>query len=218
MASPGRARELFRSLIPLKIKWLGQATINAAQDIELIRLARKSGCLELSIGMESLSQKHLDAIGKAHNVVADYEKHLSIFKKEGITVSLGLMFGYDDDEPSVFRKTYEFLLKNRIPYTVWELLKPYPGTALYHRLKQEGRLKDESWWLKADMLTHCLAYTGIKMDEDQFFKNFYHYSKKFYSLKSIFQRIMLPPQPRWPRKIFVNLILRKIIRSPDLPI
>ena len=113
-ASPSRARELLKALIPLRILWIGQATISAAEDKELIELARKSGCIELGVGLESLSGKNLDSVGKTINKVEHYEKNLKTYRKLGIRVAASMIFGFDDEKPGVFKETYHFLLKNLV--------------------------------------------------------------------------------------------------------
>jgi len=208
-ASPSRARELLKALIPLRILWIGQATISAAEDKELIELARKSGCIELGVGLESLSRKNLKSVGKTINKVEHYEKNLKTYRKLGIRVAASMIFGFDDEEPQVFKETYHFLLKNRVPYTYWSPLCPYPGTPLYKRLKEQGRLKDAKWWLNPDGKTYGLQSTGTKMEEEVFSKNLYHYYKRYYSLGSIIKRTLFPPQQRWPSTIYLNLAYRK---------
>ena len=210
-ANPTRAKELFEALIPLKIMWFGQATISAARDKELIHLARRSGCCALYIGLESISQRTIESIHKKSNKVAEYEDNLKAFRKEGISVMVSMIFGFDNDELTAFKDTYNFLLKNRIPYTQWYFLTPLPGTPLLKRLKQEGRLKNNKWWLNPTLTSNpfVLKFTGLKIDENMFKKNYLSYYKKFYSIKSIIRRILLPPQVRFILKIFLNLILKK---------
>lgn len=200
---------MFKALIPLKILWIGQATINAAEDRELIELARKSGCIELAVGLESLSRKSLKSVGKTINKTEHYEKNLKVYKKAGINVAASMMFGFDDEEPVVFKETYDFLIKNRVPYTYWSSLCPYPGTSLYERLKEQGRLKGVKWWLNRNRRTYGIEFTGIKMKEEVFSKNLYHYYRRFYSIRSIITRALFPPQQRWPSTIYLNLAYRK---------
>jgi radical SAM superfamily enzyme YgiQ (UPF0313 family) len=138
LAHSSRAKELFRALIPLKIRWLGQATIGAAQDRELIQLAWKSGCVAVCVGLESLSRQSLASVSKAMNKVEEYERNLKAYRKKGIFVIASIMFGLDGEPASIFKDTYEFLVKNRVPYTGWKHLYPYPGTAVFKRLKEQG--------------------------------------------------------------------------------
>jgi len=210
-ASRSRARELLKALIPLRILWIGQATINAAEDKELIELTRKSGCIELSIGLESLSRKNLKSVGKTINKVEHYEKNLKAYRKIGINVAASMIFGFDDEKPGVFKEAYHFLMKNRLPYTYWSALCPYPETPLYKRLKAQGRLKDAKWWLNWNRRIYGLEFTGTKMEEEVFSKNLYHYYRRFYSIRSIIKRTLFPPQRRWLPTIYLNLAYRKRI-------
>lgn len=210
-ASPSRARELLKALIPLRILWIGQATISAAEDRELIELARKSGCIELAVGLESLSRKNLKSVHKTMNKVEHYEKNLKAYRKLGIRVAASMIFGFDDEEPGVFKEAYHFLMKNRLPYTYWTALCPYPGTPLYERLKAQGRLKDAKWWLNRKRRIYGLEFTGNKMEEKVFSKNLYHYYRRFYSIRSIIKRTLFPPQRRWLPTIYLNLAYRKRI-------
>ena len=210
-ASPSRARELLRALIPLRILWIGQATISAAEDRELIELAQKSGCIELAVGLESLSRKNLKSVRKTINKVEHYEKNLKTYRKAGIRVAASMIFGFDDDESGVFKETYHFLMKNRLPYTYWTALCPYPETPLYKRLKDQGRLKDAKWWLNRNRRIYGLEFTGIRMKEEVFSKNLYRYYRRFYSIRSIITRALFPPQRKWLPTIYLNLAYRKRI-------
>ena len=213
-ANPNRAKELFSHLVPLKILWIGQATISAAKDRELIMLARKSGCIALAVGLESLSTKILSSVSKTMNRVDEYEKNLTAYRKEGISVIISMVFGLDGENSMVFKEAYNFLLKNRIPYTFWWPITPFPGTSLLKRLKESDRLKDEKWWLNSALSgKKLLKFACIGIDEESFYKTFKHYYWKFYSLQSICKRILLPPQQRFFLKIILNLLLRK-----DIPI
>jgi radical SAM superfamily enzyme YgiQ (UPF0313 family) len=204
-----RARELFEALIPLRIRWMGQATIALAERRDLLKLARSSGCVVLCIGLESLSRKNLDSIGKKMNVVEDYEKNLKVFREEGIAIMLSMMFGFDDDRLEVFKESYDFLVKNRVPFASWWPVTPFPGTALYARLKEARRLKDDRWWLNPHGKIHDLKLTGIGMKESDFGKTFLHYYKRYYSIANIVRRIALPPQKKPLGKLFLNLACRR---------
>lgn len=216
-ASPERAKELLRALIALKVKWFSQAPIAAADDPELVRLARESGCWGLCLGIETLSPDTLRAIGKRHNVVDDYARQLRIFREAGISIVAAMIFGFDGEDPDVFDRAVDFLIRNRVPYTSWRTLSPYPGTALYERMREAGRLKDERWWLNRDLVSSLfrLKFTGLSMRESLFEERYYRAFKRFYSLGSIARRVVLPPQPRCLRKVVVNLAARRRVARHD---
>ena len=139
------ARELFQALIPLGIKWGGQSTVLLAKNDELLKLAAKSGCLGLFIGFESLNESNLREVGKGINKVTEYEECLKKFHNHGILVFASFMFGFDHDDKSVFEKTVDFLIKSKVVAASLPVLVPYPGTALYQRMDEEGRILTKDW-------------------------------------------------------------------------
>ena len=181
----------------------------------MIRLARECGCYFLVAGLESITPQVLESIGKKNDKVGLYEQNIRTFRKHKIDLDISMMFGFDDDEPSVFKHTCDFLITNKAPYVSWLPLTPFPGTAFYNRLKSQGRLKDEKWWMRLnpDMQEEIygLLYTGTKMDEADFGANFLAQYKRFYSLPSILRRLAWPPGIRSLVTMLINFsILRKI--------
>ena len=140
-----RAIRLFRGIIDrgLKIKWLTQTSINFSDNPEVMRLAAKSGCINLFIGFESINEESLRNMGKTANLKTGVERYQECIDKihdHGISVSGGFIFGNDMDTKDVFGRTIEFVLKSKIDATQFVPLTPLPGTRLYERLKNEGRL------------------------------------------------------------------------------
>ena len=208
--SPRRAKELFKALIPLGIRWVGQGSISAAKDLELLALARRSGCFFVLVGIESLSRRELDFVKKAHNVVEEYEAHIKRFRDAGILIQCNMMFGFGPEAPSVFDEATDFLIRNRAPLTKWWPVIPLPGTGLYARLREEGRLKDEQWWLQPPSGNGLmdLKFTGLEMGEDVFRADYARSYARFYSLGSIAKRVLLPPRKRWALELFLNLVYK----------
>ena len=138
------AKELFKALIPLKIRWVGQSSISFARDIELMELAKKSGCKGLFIGLESVvdttNQKY-----KKLKSLEDTKESIKKILKMGIIIQASVIFGFDEDTHEIFGQTIKFLRKNRISLASINALTPYPGTRLYKALKEEGRLLHEKW-------------------------------------------------------------------------
>ncbi len=208
--APRRAKELFKALVPLKIRWLGQASIGAAKDPELLRLARQSGCFAVLVGIESLSRRELDYVGKRQNIIAEYERHIRTYRRAGISIQANMMFGFGPEEPGVFDAATDFLIKNRATLMKWWPVLALPGTGLHARLKQEGRLIDEQWWLQPpDGQTLLdLKFTGLEMGQDVFKRNYTRASARFYSFKNIARRVLLPPGKNWARELFLNLLYK----------
>jgi radical SAM superfamily enzyme YgiQ (UPF0313 family) len=212
-ADYARAKALFHALIPLKLTWLGQGTITAAEDSELMDLTRRSGCVGMLVGIESISQSSLESVSKRGNQVARYSRNLQVYKKNGIDVDASLVFGFDGEDPSVFDSTYRFLMENRIPFAGLQPLRPSPGTPLFKKLKSEGRLKEDKWWLNRDSVARVfdLKYTGSHMSSEEFSDGLFHMYQRFYSMGSILKRFLWPPQRRFPIKLVITFACRRKI-------
>ncbi len=136
-------KSLFAQLIPLKKKWLSNASWNIVQDSEMLKLLQQSGCCGLFIGFESIqAQQGVRKTGAAANGDADrrqlYTEVVRKLHRSGIAVMGAFIFGFDNDDERVFARTLEFARQSRIDAAQINLLVPYPGTPLYARLKAGG--------------------------------------------------------------------------------
>ena len=134
------AKALFREMVPLRKWWLAQMSIDCARDPELLDLAGRAGCLGVFIGFETLSATNLAQQGKRQNVRQDYGEVIDTLHRHGIAVAAGTMFGFDDDDRSVFDHTVEFFLERGLDCMQVDPLTPFPGTELYRKLDAEGRI------------------------------------------------------------------------------
>ena len=215
-AKRARAKELFRALIPLKLKWVGQGTLAAAEDPELLDLAQRSGCRGILAGIETISEDSLASVGKAGlNRVGAYRRLLHAYRKARIDVDASMTFGFDGDGPGVFDATYEFLMGNRVPYAGLQPIRPSPGTPLYDRLKRDGRLKDERWWLNRELTARVfdLKFTGCAIPDGAFGPGLLRMYRRFYSWPSILRRFLMPPRRGFALKILATLAMRRKISS-----
>jgi len=142
---PRYAKELFRALIPLKIKWVGQASISFLKETELLQLAADSGCKILFIGLESVNEVQLKTLKKSMKDNQELKETIKKIKKMGILIHASMIFGFDTDTKYVFRETVKFLIRARISTVSFNILTPYPGTKTYNDMKKEGRLYTDNW-------------------------------------------------------------------------
>ncbi|MFH1159612.1 MAG: radical SAM protein [bacterium] len=142
---PKYAKELFRALIPLKIKWVGQASISFLKETELLQLAADSGCKILFLGLESVNETHLKTLKKSMKDNIELKQTIKKIKKMGILIHASMIFGFDSDTKLVFRETVKFLIRAKISTVSFNILTPYPGTKTYDELKREGRLLTDNW-------------------------------------------------------------------------
>jgi radical SAM superfamily enzyme YgiQ (UPF0313 family) len=140
------AKKLFRAMIPLGVKWTSQASINIADDPELLSLAAQSGCDSLLIGFESVSQKSLDSVNKGKvNRVDDFRRAVDRIQAQGINLYSYMIFGFDDNDASIFQETLRFVQEAAIEFPLFNVLSPIPGTKLFDRLAEADRLVEATW-------------------------------------------------------------------------
>jgi radical SAM superfamily enzyme YgiQ (UPF0313 family) len=143
-----QAKELYRQLIPLKIRWVSQASINVAHDEELLKLLKASGCQGLLIGFESLNPTNLKKMHKSFNTMkGGYEVALENLRRHGMRLYVTFILGYDGDSYESLHEVVQFAERHRFYIVAFNHLTPFPGTPLYDRLKDEGRLLFDKWWL-----------------------------------------------------------------------
>jgi len=215
----GFARELFKALKPLGIKWSCLWTLNTNHDEELLDLAIGAGCIHVNIGMESINQENLDDLHKKQNHVKDYIALLKSMERRGLFYSLNLMFGLDHDTKGVFSSTLEFLEKVRAPLAFFSIVSPREGTPLRARLNRENRVVDPT----ADQFSsgHVCMFSPQNMTKEDVEKGIDWVQRSFYSPRSIMKRLVFPKSPYSFHRdgllsnLFFNYVSRKGIDTVE---
>jgi len=182
------ARDLFCRLIPLRRRWTSQATFNIVEHDDLIQLAAASGCEALFIGLESISAASLRETGKAFNQPQRYLDGIKKLHDAGIAVQAGLVFGFDHDDVTVFERTLAFLEQAGVDVASIGSLTPFPGTPIFRKLVQEGRILTRNW-SKYNARTD-VVFRPRQMTPDQLQAGVEWVTKQFYSLSSISRRLL----------------------------
>lgn len=182
---PKYAKELFRKLIPLKVTWGSQASITMAKDPELLELYAKSGGKYAFIGFESLSQKNLEKMHKGWNSAKDYKEAIRKIHGAGINIVGSFVFGLDEDDTSVFKTTFDFLMETNMAAAQFHILTPLPGTVTYGILEKEGRIIDRDW---AKYHTGEVVFQPKGMTAEQLQNGYYWIFRNIYSIKNILKR------------------------------
>ncbi len=99
------AKELFRAIAPYRKWWSGQASIHAGRSNEFLEAAALSGCKQLFLGLESISPKSIAEANKRFNRVDEYFEIIERIHSHGIAVQAGIVFGFDNDTPEIFKDT-----------------------------------------------------------------------------------------------------------------
>ncbi len=143
--NPAYARELFAGLQPLHRVWGGQTDITLARDAELLRLYAASGGRYAFIGFESLSEKNLAAINKQWGNLREYGEAIRTLHAAGLNILGSFIFGLDDDDPGIFRRTVDFVNRTGLDAAQYHILTPFPGTRLYTAMDEAGRIVERDW-------------------------------------------------------------------------
>jgi len=181
------AKELFEALIPLKILWGSQASINVAapENEALLKLAAKSGCRFLFVGFESINPSSLNEVGKKINKPEVYAQAVKLLHNYGITILGAFVFGFDSEDKTIFRRTVEFIKRIKLDIAQFAVLTPLPGTPLMTKLNEEGRIIEKDW-SKYDFRTAVFKPLGMSAEELVRGKEWVW--QEFYSWSSILRR------------------------------
>ncbi len=138
-------RELFTAIKPLNINWVGETTVNMAEDEELLQLAAESGMRYVLVGLETPSQEALKRAGKGFVKIQRVKEYIRRYHEYDIVVDSALIFGFDEQDETIFERSLEFVhdVGIDVPHSV--LLIPFPGSRTYQQFEAEGRLLTRDW-------------------------------------------------------------------------
>jgi radical SAM superfamily enzyme YgiQ (UPF0313 family) len=220
-----KAEALFRALVPLKIVWSCQVSLDITRHISLLELMAKSGCQSVVIGFESFDERNLAQMKKRWNLShGDYATAVKKLQDYGMMIYGTFVFGYDHDTVDAFDVALEFALDSRFFLANFNPLTPTPGTGLYHRLRAEGRLIYDRWWLSRHHRYGQATFHPRKMTAEQLTEGCYRTRLAFNRYGSIIRRALHPKTNcRTPYRLGVHLLANfiartEIIRKQGLPL
>lgn len=203
IANRRHAMEIIDALTPLKIKWTCLATANVGDDLKLLDMMKKSGCVHINIGMETINPDSLKAINKKQNRIKEYERQFKAIRDRGIEFSLNVMFGLDGDTMESFHQTVDFLKRVKAPMSFMFILAPRVGTKIRDQMMAEGRILHSDWTKYCGYET---VFQPKNMTIDELNDGFWKAQQDFYSLKSIAKRLFTPPRSYTPYSVMTNLV------------
>ncbi|NLX90874.1 MAG: B12-binding domain-containing radical SAM protein [Firmicutes bacterium] len=201
---PSYTRELLGCLRGMNLKWSAAVTTKIADYPDLLDLMAETGCQSLFIGFESINNSSLRGVNKA-NRFEKYDRLVTEIHSRGIMINASMVFGLDGDEPDVFRRALDWLVKNKIETLTSHILTPYPGTKLYRRMKEEGRITDYDL---SKYNTSHVVYKPKGMTAEELYEGYLWIYRNFYSLQNIWRRMPEHREQRKPYLLF-NLFYRK---------
>jgi len=181
------AKGLFRAIAPYRKWWSSQASIHSGRDDEFLEAAAQSGCKQLFLGLESISQQSLAEVNKRFNRVEEYFQIIERIHSHGIAVQVGIVFGFDNDTPEIFRNTIDFLEEAGVQNATLNILTPFPGTPMYRKMEAEGRLLTRDW--RKYNSRDDVVYQPKQMSVAELLTGFRYANERFYSLPSITKRL-----------------------------
>jgi radical SAM superfamily enzyme YgiQ (UPF0313 family) len=217
-ANRSYALKVFRALKPLNLLWGCQCNVTVARDEELLREAASAGCFSMFVGIESINPESLESVHKVCNKVEEYRELLSRMVRAGISPMVSMIMGLDGDGPNVFERTYRFLMDLHVPLAYFFILTPAPGTQLFDRLRDAGRLRKHDWsrYGGDEAIIQPALMTPQELEE-----GYWQLYRRFYSLPSIIRRVLLPPRVSGTRlmaQLKYNLLHRASLRRGVHPL
>lgn len=210
-----KALELFEALAPLGVRWGCQVSLDVARDARVLDAMRRAGCIAALVGFESLDASSLAAMKKLWNLKdGDYATAIRRLHDHGVMVYGSFVFGYDGDGPDVFDRTAEFALETKLFLVNFGALTPTPATPLYARLKAEGRLLGDPWWLDPTYRYGASTFVPARMSPDELAEGCARARGTFYRYSSIARRALnVSANARGPSRLAVfaaaNLMTRR---------
>jgi radical SAM superfamily enzyme YgiQ (UPF0313 family) len=189
------AKELFRAIAPCRKWWSSQASIHAGRDEGFLEAAAHSGCKQLFLGLESISQQSMAEVNKGFNRVEEYSRIIDRIHAHGIAVQAGIVFGFDHDTPEIFEDTIDFLERAGVQNATFNILTPFPGTPLFRRMEAEGRILTRDW--RKYNSRDDVVYEPKQMSAAELLAGYRYANERFYSLTSTAKRLSRSPVQLW---------------------
>jgi radical SAM superfamily enzyme YgiQ (UPF0313 family) len=212
----GNKRYLKEELLPALIAWRKdkrgvplntEVSINLADDEELVRMMVEAGFATVFIGIETPDENSLAECNKKQNENRDLVEDVKRLQRAGLQVQGGFIVGFDHDTPSIFQRQIEFIQNSGIVTAMVGLLQAPPGTHLYERLKQEGRLLGKMTGDNVDGTTNIVPQMGIETLRE----GYKYIMEHIYSPKYYYQRVRTFLQEYQPPPIKVPLDFQRIL-------
>ncbi len=144
-SDPAYAKDLFKAIKSLRIKWGSQCSIDIGKDPEALRLAKESGCIHLLIGYEIFDKSRESQHGGKLAYSSKYKELTRAIKKAGIPIKAHFIFGFERDKLSDLFHLWIFCVMLRLPFASFTFLTPLPGSPLFARMLKQDRILNYNW-------------------------------------------------------------------------
>ncbi len=201
IGNKARAKELLTALIEWRRQYKTnfafstEASLNLADDLELMQLMKDAGFTSVFLGIETPDESGLIASNKLQNTRRSLLNSVALIQSYGIQVMGGFILGFDTDRDDIFDRMVEFIQKSGIPVAMVGLLQAMPGTQLFRRLWKEGRILDLGDGDNTDDKLNFLPH----MDADKLVEGYRSVLKRIYSCDAYYERVKIYLSRTQPR-------------------
>ena len=169
----------------------GAATVKSILEGDLIEKAAEAGLRSLFVGFETFSAENLRQSNKNQNLKLDYEKATQRLHDLGIMINGSFVFGLDNDDKDVFKRTVDWGIENAITTATYHILTPYPGTRLFNNMEKNNRILTHDWDLYD---TRHVVYKTKSLSQLQLEDGYWWAYKEFYKWNNVFKASFSHPQ------------------------
>jgi radical SAM superfamily enzyme YgiQ (UPF0313 family) len=201
IGNKARAKELcmalaeWRNQYKISFDFNTEASLNLADDPELMQLMKDAGFVSVFLGIETPDESGLIACNKLQNTRRSLLDSVALIQSYGMQVMGGFILGFDTDREDIFDRMVEFIQKSGIPIAMVGLLQAMPGTQLFQRLRKEGRILDEGYGDNTDVKLNFLP----NMDATRLVEGYRSVLKRIYSCDAYYERVRLYLSRTYPR-------------------
>jgi radical SAM superfamily enzyme YgiQ (UPF0313 family) len=176
------ASSLFEGMKGMNRVFQGAGTVDSVLRGDLIEKAAEAGLRSLFVGFETFSPENLKQSNKKQNLHKDYHNAVRRLHDLGIMINGSFVFGLDDDDKDVFKRTVEWGIENAITTSTYHILTPYPSTALYASMQEQGRITTNNWDLYD---TRHVVYKTIRLTTEELERGYHWAYREFYTWSNI---------------------------------
>ncbi len=184
LGNPKLASELFEGMRGMNRVFQGAATVKSILEGDLIEKAAKAGLRSLFVGFETFSPENLKQSNKSQNLKLDYERAAERLHDLGIMINGSFVFGLDNDDSDVFKRTVDWGVENAITTSTYHILTPYPGTRLFESMVNNRRIISKDWDLYD---TRHVVYETRGLSKDELENGYWWAYKEFYRWRNVFK-------------------------------
>jgi radical SAM superfamily enzyme YgiQ (UPF0313 family) len=175
----------WRERVKPEMAFFTEATVNLADDREMLELMTRAGFKKVFLGIETPSIESLKECHKLQNTRRDLIESVKTIQRAGMEAMAGFIVGFDNDRDDIFHRQFEFIQRSGVVTAMVGLLTALPQTALYKRLMREGRIESEA----TGNNTQAVLNFTPKLDREFLINGYRELMNKLYEPKVYYRRI-----------------------------